>query len=1362
MAPILSSASIIDNALTLTFSEALDESSKPGAEAFEVTVNGAERTGGSVAVSESAVTLTLTSAVARGDTVTVGYTVPTGANASPLQDAAGNRVATFSGEAVTNDTPSSVRVGIYSLSRDWSEIATSNFRVYLVRFGDASGELTVNVSVTETGSMLKGTPPSSFTFAAGSDEINLETVRSSLIDDDLIDEPDSEVTITILEGAGYRTSETLWGGPSLTITVQDDDWSPTITTESPVLVRENRTAIKKLGANRRVYASLGHQVSWSLVGGADEDKITLSEGGDLAFKTAKDFEAPDDADTDGDYEVEVRVTDAAGNSTDALLTIRLTDVSNTATGKPAISGAVPQVGQSLTASKGTIDDDDGVPGTFTYQWVRVDGDTESDISGATSSTYTLSTPDVGKQIRVKMSFTDGEGNDEGPLESDPYPSRGSVVAGTRACPSDADWCTEMKVEADVYVTQSGTSNGDYGFSSEGFGSLADTKVSHGGIDYTVEEIIRTLTMTAHFRWDEIGVRVSGGALPDGTMLTVAGTTLTVGANSGASLSAGTDIWDISALSLPAWVQGQEITVSLKFPSVNTDPTGLPAISGTSRVGETLTASASAIADADGLTGATFAWQWIANDGTSDVDIANATNPTYTLTSAEEGKTVKVRVTFTDDGGTEETLLSAATAAVAAALSGDATLSSLSASGVDIGTFAAGTSRYTATVANTVTSTQVTATANDDGASVVIADVTGSTTGTSRTVTLAEGSNTITVTVTAEDGETTETYTVTVTRQAQQATPLTASFSDMPDTHDGATAFTVRISFSEPLKQGGSGVKLARALTVTGATLGAVLRADGQSTDLYKFEVRPTGADTITISLPETTDCTANDAVCTGDGRPLSHSLAETVAYSAPATPPSLSVSDASATEGSAVVFTVSLSRTSSQQVTVAYATSGVTATSGTDFTAASGTLTFAPNETSKTVSVATTDDSDDEDDETFTLRLSSPASATLADATATGTINDNDDAAALTAQFLDVPDTHDGATAFTVRISFSEPLKQGGSGVKLARALTVTGATLGAVLRADGQSTDLYKFEVRPTGADTITISLPETTDCTANDAVCTGDGRPLSHSLKETVHSASSSSTAGDAANGDMEDDGVDEALALVDGVTPDEAAAALLGEGDLSEAQLIALDRLGNGNGRFDLGDVLSWRDRCRRGGARCGGPPADAGPVGATVLLAAARGRRTSGRVGGRRSRGRTPVRCARRRAKYALGVLLAAVTAWSCGDGAVGPVAPAAAVPDPGFLTVEFTAPVALPDIGVLLELEGPGIEAVRALGLEVYESGASGRRQVILAGSLGAGPLMQFRVPDRNRLSLYRVRVIQVTGEDYGLRDAGEYRAVLRY
>ena len=141
-------------------------------------------------------------------------------------------------------------------------------------------------------------------------------------------------------------------------------------------------------------------------------------------------------------------------------------------------------------------------------------------------------------------------------------------------------------------------------------------------------------------------------------------------------------------------------------------------------------------------------------------------------------------------------------------------------------------------------------------------------------------------------------------------------------------------------------------------------------------------------------------------------------------------------------------------------------------------------------------------------------------------------------------------------------------------------------------------------------------------------------------------------------------------------------------------------------------------------------------------------------------RSPIRGIRRRARkagYALAMLLAATMAWSRTDGSVKPAAPAAAVRDPGFLTVEWTGPAAARDIGVLLELEGPGIETGRAPGLDLYESRAPGRHQVVVAGSLRAGPLMQFKVPDPDQLPLYRVRVVQVTGEGYALRDPGEYR-----
>ena len=112
--------------------------------------------------------------------------------------------------------------------------------------------------------------------------------------------------------------------------------------------------------------------------------------------------------------------------------------------------------------------------------------------------------------------------------------------------------------------------------------------------------------------------------------------------------------------------------------------------------------------------------------------------------------------------------------------------------------------------------------------------------------------------------------------------------------------------------------------------------------------------------------------------------------------PSLSVDDVSGTEGTALTFTVTLSAESGKTVTVDWATSvetGDTATSGTDFTADSGTLTFEPGDpgdTQKTFTVQTTEDIAEEMAETFTVTLSNESNASISDATAKGTINDND------------------------------------------------------------------------------------------------------------------------------------------------------------------------------------------------------------------------------------------------------------------------------------------------------------------------------------------------------------------------------------
>ena len=101
-----------------------------------------------------------------------------------------------------------------------------------------------------------------------------------------------------------------------------------------------------------------------------------------------------------------------------------TNVYTAATGQVTITGAA-QLGQTLTADTSDIGDVDGlIRVSYSYQWIRVDGINENDISGETSSSYVLVDADVGKTIQVGVSFTDGDGNTE-TLTSAPT---GTVVA----------------------------------------------------------------------------------------------------------------------------------------------------------------------------------------------------------------------------------------------------------------------------------------------------------------------------------------------------------------------------------------------------------------------------------------------------------------------------------------------------------------------------------------------------------------------------------------------------------------------------------------------------------------------------------------------------------------------------------------------------------------------------------------------------------------------------------------------------------------------------------------------------------------------------------------------------------------------
>ena len=113
------------------------------------------------------------------------------------------------------------------------------------------------------------------------------------------------------------------------------------------------------------------------------------------------------------------IQDTAGNDAATFTTgmngvpaVTNNSIVTPATGAPTITGTA-QVGQTLTAGTTAIMDADGLTSvSYTYQWIRVDGGTETNISGATASTYTLVAADLGTTIKVRVSFTDDASNAE--------------------------------------------------------------------------------------------------------------------------------------------------------------------------------------------------------------------------------------------------------------------------------------------------------------------------------------------------------------------------------------------------------------------------------------------------------------------------------------------------------------------------------------------------------------------------------------------------------------------------------------------------------------------------------------------------------------------------------------------------------------------------------------------------------------------------------------------------------------------------------------------------------------------------------------------------------------------------------------
>ena len=217
--------------------------------------------------------------------------------------------------------------------------------------------------------------------------------------------------------------------------------------------------------------------------------------------------------------------------------------------------------------------------------------------------------------------------------------------------------------------------------------------------------------------------------------------------------------------------------------------------------------------------------------------------------------------------------------------------------------------------------------------------------------------------------------------------LTASLTG-PAEHDGSGTFDVRLTFNMEPDVSYKTVRDTMFIVTGGAITGA-RRVKPPHDREFDIVVKPGGNAAVSLSLATSLPaCGETGAVCTAPGRKIEGTASVTVLG-----PVAISVADARVREGSGakLSFAVTLDRARGELVAVDYATSNGEAQAGVDYVAASGTLNFSANETSKMIEVDVLADEVDEDSETLTLTLTNPVGARIADGTATGTIENTGD-----------------------------------------------------------------------------------------------------------------------------------------------------------------------------------------------------------------------------------------------------------------------------------------------------------------------------------------------------------------------------------
>ena len=228
-------------------------------------------------------------------------------------------------------------------------------------------------------------------------------------------------------------------------------------------------------------------------------------------------------------------------------------------------------------------------------------------------------------------------------------TRATAPPAPSDCPADTTWCTTMGVGYAYAGADSLVQQETWGYLGSGsYGDLDSTTFSQGGTPYSVSSVLRykVSTLAGNTISDTLNVAASP-ALPDGTVLQLGSRTFTVDADS-AGETVGRERWYIQTDPM-IWAAGQNVTVSLRFPSVPGAPTSLTAAASSE---SQIDLSWMAPADNGGAAITGYRIEVSADDGTSWSDlVANTGATTYSHTGLAAGNTRHYRVSAINSSGT---------------------------------------------------------------------------------------------------------------------------------------------------------------------------------------------------------------------------------------------------------------------------------------------------------------------------------------------------------------------------------------------------------------------------------------------------------------------------------------------------------------------------------------------------------------------------------------------------------------------------------------------------------------------------------------------------------------------------------------